>query len=163
MEKLRRIFDREYNSNKKDGDTHERAVYWAIDYIETCILNVKTRFNYDGFRTTYAKYYAIYEAEKIPVEQELERIRIEQLRKKSVINYHPVNDIFNLKTSKGTYRLKVVEQQSCFGCFFSKVAGYAQAGYPIYTCRYDYKTRNAYCSPEMREDKKQVAYIICKH
>lgn len=162
MEKLKRIFDREYSDNIKDGCTHERAIFWAIDHIETCMVNVQGRFDYEGFKVTYAEYYTIYESEKASVEMELEKVRIGQLRKNAVVKYHPVDTVFNLKTSKGTYKLKVVEQSSCCGCFFSRIYGYAQAGYPLYECRYDYKTRNAYCSAEMREDNKKVIYKVCK-
>ena len=144
------------------GDSVNRAVYWAIDYIENVVTNVRTRFNYEDFRRTYAEYYAIYEAEKPLIEIEKEWDRIEGLRKKSVMNYYPVGTIVNIITTKGKVKVKVVEQNFCKGCFFSKITGYAQAGYPIFTCRYDYVNKNAYCSAEMREDKKKVAYIPVK-
>ena len=162
MKKLQDIFTREYNSNVRLGDSHNRAVYWAIDYIETGIDNVKSRLDYEEFRVSHAEYYTIFETEKESVEAELEQSRIEKLREKAVISYHPIGSVFNIKTSKGSYKLKVVEQNSCSGCFFSKVDYYAQAGYPVYTCRYDYRVKNVYCSAEMREDKKAVAYKVCK-
>ena len=160
MEKLKRIFEREYKDSLAMGDSVNRAVYWAIDYIETCMKDVRTRFDYDSFRVAYAEYYAIYNAEKPIVEIEKERKRIEDLKKKSVIKYYPVGTIVNFKTPKGKFKVKVVEQNYCKGCFFSKISGYAQAGYPIFKCKYDYVNKNAYCSAEMREDGKQVAYLL---
>ena len=159
MEKLKKIFEREYKDALSMGESWKRAVYWAIDYIETCVKDVRTRFDYDTFRTTYNEYYAIYKAEKLTVEIEKEWKRIEELRKKSVMEYYPVGTKVNIVTPKGKFKVKVVEQNFCKGCFFSKITGYAQAGYPIFNCRYDYVNKNAYCSAEMREDKKNVAYI----
>lgn len=163
MDKLQQIFNREYNSNLNDGDSHQRAVYWAIDYIETCVKNVRIRFNYDGFRMNHAEDYFIYEQEKELVKVEAEKARIQKLRDNAVIGFHKVGSVFNLKTSKGVYRLKVVEQPYCKGCIFAKITSRAMAGYFTYGCCYDYHKKNAYCSAEMREDGKRVAYIPIKN
>lgn len=162
MEKLKKIFEREYNEALEMGESINRAIYWALDWIETGVNNVRTRFNYEKFREVYAEHYNIYEAEKEKVEKEREQRRIEDLRKKSVIKFHSVDSTFNIITGKKKFKVKVIEQGHCRGCFFSKVTGYAQGGYFIYGCRYDYVNKNAYCSAEMREDQKNVAYIPVK-
>lgn len=160
MEKLEHIFNREFQYNLKFGDTERRSIYEAIDYIENCVENKERRFNYALFCKTHADWYRIYEEEKPVVAAELETRRIEGLRQKAVIGYHPCGSIFKLKTSKGSFRIKVVEQHSCYGCFFSKVTGRAQAGYPTYGCIYRNSDKNAYCSAEMREDGKAVVYKV---
>ena len=162
MVKLKKIFEREYKEALGMGDSVNRAVYWAIDYIETCVKDVRTRFDYDAFRKAYAEYFAIYEAEKPLIEIEKEWDRIEGLRKKSVMDYYPVGTIVSLTTPKGKFKVKVVEQNFCKGCFFSKITGRAQGGYFIYGCSYDNVNKNAYCSAEMRDDRRKVAYIPVK-
>ena len=160
MEKLERIFNREFQDSLKFGDTERRAIYEAVDYIENFVENKERRFNYALFRKIHADWYRIYEEDKPAVMAEIETRRIEELRQKAVIGYHPCGSIFNLKTSKGTFHIKVVEQHSCYGCFFSKVIGRAQAGYFIYGCKYRDSDKNAYCRAEMREDGRAVAYKV---